>query len=70
MGGEAGSKRKLHVEQNIEAPATQLGAQIAASPPSGPLVDGDKLDAVEESHESRFGLADDPGELGLGPDML
>ena len=67
---DACTNRKLHVKQHVELPTTQLFAQIAQPRQPGALVDGDKLDTVEEFHEASFSLADDPGQLCGGPYML
>ncbi len=67
---QAGSKRHLHVQQCIESAPPELLAQLVTRTQAGALVDGDKLDTVEEGQQTRFGLTDDPRQLGVGPGML
>ena len=45
-------------------------AQSVTRSEAGALVHGDKLHAVDETHETRFGLPDDPGQLCRRPGML
>ena len=67
---EARPESELHVEQNVELPAAQSRAQVPERAEAGPLVDDDKLDPINETHEARFGLADDPRYLRRWPRVL
>jgi len=70
MRHQARAQRELHVQQRVEPPATQPSAQRAQGREAGALVHGDKLDALDETHETCFGLADDPAQLCRGPRLL
>ena len=67
---ETRSQSELHVKQYIELAAAQLFPQSVTRSEAGALVHGDKLHAVDETHETRFGLADDPSQLCCRPGML
>ena len=68
---QAGAEGELHVQQHVEAAARKLlGAVRDARRQAGALVHGDKLHALDQTHEARFGLADDPRELRLRPGLL
>jgi hypothetical protein len=60
----------LHVKQDIELAAAQLFPQSVTRSEAGALVYGDKLHAVDETHETRFSLAYDPSQLCCRPGVL
>jgi hypothetical protein len=60
----------LHVKQYIESATAKLFPKSVTRSEAGTLVDGDKLDAVDETHETRFGFAYDPCQLCCRPGML
>src|SRR5882757_1827631 len=68
---QARAKRQLHVEQELEAPSAQGGAQPRQFPERCALIEGDKLDFRENRrHQLGFEFADDPGEASVRPRRL
>jgi hypothetical protein len=58
------------MKQHVEATTAKLLPQSVTRPKAGALVHSDKLDAVDETHEARFGLTYDPRQLRCRPHML
>jgi hypothetical protein len=58
------------VKKDIELAAAKLFPQSVTRAEAGTLVDGDKLHAVDETHETRFRLAYDPCQLCPRPRVL
>ena len=50
--------------------ATAVAMQNTLLTPRFYTTDFDELDAIEARHEARLGLADDPGQLGVGQVLL
>src|SRR5262249_53194179 len=67
---ETCTQRQLHVQQHVEAASAERCAQRRSCREAGALVDGDNLPPLEESHETRLGPADDPGQLCCWPCLL
>ena len=61
---------QLQVQQQVESTVAECPTQFAQSAEAGALVDGDKLDLGQQSHQAGLRLADDPAEAGLGPRAL
>jgi hypothetical protein len=60
----------MHAKRHVEVPSRQSPAHVTVSAQSFGFVEGDKLDVANITHQGRFGLADDPGDTGVGPVIL
>jgi hypothetical protein len=67
---QAGAKRKLHVQQRVEATAVQRRTQGAVRGTTTSLVEHDELDTGQVPEQLVLELADDPGEFHQGPSVL
>jgi hypothetical protein len=58
------------VKEDVELATAELFPQSVTRSEAGTLVYGDKLHAVDETHETRFSLAYDPCQLCPRPRAL